>query len=324
MMTVSVVIATFNRARELACCLDQLRRQTFQPGDEVVVADNGSTDGTGALLARLAPKFPVPLRVVREARPGKSHAVAAAVSGCTADILAFTDDDVVVDDRWVARVHDIMEREPIDLIGGRVLPRFAARIPAWLVLKGERGFGRLASPLALLDYGETREALGPRTAIGANLIVRRAVFAAVGGYSPALGKLRGTLLSGEDHLLCERVQAAGYRAVYDPSVVVKHLVPADRLSVGYFLRWFFWSGVTHAALDAGREKGGTGRPRLRRYHVGEAARAAVTAALSAAGGGWSHAVAALTRLAFSAGYVWSSGRGHADSGPPTRRQAEAA
>ena len=322
-MTISVVIATFNRARELALCLDQLGRQHFRPGDEVVVADNGSTDGTSALLARLAPGFPVPLRAVREARPGKSHAVAAAVAGNTADVLAFTDDDVLVDDRWIARIHEIMERERIDLIGGRVLPRFAARVPDWLVLSGDRGFGRLASPLALLDYGNAREVLGPRTAIGANLVVRRSTFAAVGGYSTALGKLRGTLLSGEDHQLCERVQAAGYRAVYDPSLVVRHLVPADRLKVGYFVRWFFWSGVTHAALDAGRKEGGTAR-RLRRYHIAEAARAAGHAALSAARGGWSHAVAALTRLAFSSGYVWSSSRSPADRRAPGRRQPEAA
>ena len=97
----------------------------------------------------------------------------------------------------------------------------------------------------------------------------------------------------------------------------------DRLKVGYFVRWFFWSGVTHAALDAEREGGGTTR-RLRRYHAAEAARAAGHAALSAMGGGWSHAVAALTRLAFSSGYVWSYNRSPTDGGAPGRRQPEAA
>jgi glycosyltransferase involved in cell wall biosynthesis len=321
-MTVSVVIATYNRVRELAACLEQLRGQDFHPGDEVVVADNGSTDGTVALLTRVASRFPVALRVVVEARPGKSRAVAAALVHCTGDVLAFTDDDVLVDDEWIARIRETMGREAVDLIGGRVLPRFAARVPSWLVLSGPSGFSRLASPLALLDYGDARGDLGPRAAIGANLVIRRAVFTAVGGYDPSLGKRSGTLLSGEDHQLCERVQAAGYRAVYEPSLVVRHLVPADRLTVGYFLRWFFWSGVTHAALDSERDRA-AGSPRLRRYHAKQAAATAAVAALSAVRGGWVRAMELLTRMAFSAGYVWSCGRRPANS-RPARGQPEAA
>jgi len=322
-MTVSVVIATYNRAQELAACLEQLRRQDFSPGDEVVVADNGSSDGTSALLTRMASRFPVPLRAVSEPRPGKSRAVAAALAHCTGDVLAFTDDDVLVDDEWIPRVHEAGGREAADLIGGRVQPRFAARVPSWLALSGPRGFSRLASPLALLDYGDAREDLGPRAAIGANLVIRRSVFTAVGGYDPSLGKRRGTLLSGEDHQLCERVQAAGYRAVYEPSLVVRHLVPADRLTVGYFLRWFFWSGVTHAALDSERVEAAGRRPRLCGHHAKQVVVASAAAALSAARGGWSRSVELLTRVAFSAGYVWSSGRKPA-TGQPARRQPEAA
>ena len=147
-MTISVVIATYNRAGELAECLGQLRRQAFQRGDEVVVADNGSTDGTAPLLARATAAFPVPLRVVREERPGKSHAVAAALAGSRSDLLAFTDDDVLVADDWVATIHRTMERERLDLVGGRVLPRFAARVPDWLALReeGVRAAGFSAGP----------------------------------------------------------------------------------------------------------------------------------------------------------------------------------
>ena len=152
--------------------------------------------------------------------------------------------------------------------------------------------------------------------------MRRAVFDEVGGYPRALGKLRGTLLSGEDHQLCERTRAAGYRAVYEPSLVVRHLVPADRLTLRYFVRWFFWSGVTHAALDGEREGGA--RRRLRRYHARQSVLETGKVALAAASGAWPTAVEALTRLAFSAGYVWSSTRRPGAGGAPARRQPEAA
>src|SRR5438445_582224 len=88
-------------------------------------------------------------------------------------------------------------------------------------------YGPLASPLALLDYGSSTVDLGARTVIGANMAVRRSVFVQVGGFAPHLGKLRGTLLSGEDRELCRRVQAAGFRAVYCPAAGVRHWVPAD-------------------------------------------------------------------------------------------------
>jgi hypothetical protein len=110
-------------------------------------------------------------------------------------------------------------------------------------------YGRLAAPIALLNYGAAPLDLGPRTVLGANLAVRRGVLQQIGGFATDLGKLRGTLLSGEDHDLCRRVQAAGFRAVYAPSMRVEHWVPAERLRVAYFMRWFFWSGITNAALD---------------------------------------------------------------------------
>lgn len=304
-MPLSVVIATFNRAPLLRDSLECLSGQAYRPGDEVVVADNGSTDDTAAVLREAAARFPVPLQAVFEPRPGKSNAVARAVEAARGDLLAFTDDDVFVADDWVERIHAIFDQGDVDLVGGRVLPRFAARVPSWLKLSDGRGFNRLASPITLLDYGPQRQPLGRRAAPGGNLAVRRSVFEALGGFPRHLGKLRGTLLSGEDHLLSERVVASGYRAIFDPSMTVQHLVPASRLRFRYFLRWFFWSGVTHAVLDAGRPPAGeSGRP-LTRYHIGQAARTFGKAVLAALAGGWTTAASEATRTAFSAGYVWA-------------------
>jgi glycosyltransferase involved in cell wall biosynthesis len=305
-MTISVVIATYNRATLLSACLRALEGQAFEPGDEIVVADNGSTDDTPGVVDGAAQRFRVPVRLVREPRPGKSHALAAAVASCGADVLAFTDDDVLVAPDWVARIRDVMSTTAAALVGGKVLPLLQARVPDWLDLGSGRGFGPMGAPLALTDYGPSREVLGPRTAMAGNMAIRRAVFDAVGGFSGSLGKLRGTLLSGEDHHLSEQVQAAGHLALYEPAMVIRHLVPADRLRVGYFLRWFFWSGVTHARLDATRALRPAmllGVPRyLFRQLIGSAAMA-TGAALRA---GWSQAMFHATRAAFALGYLWSA------------------
>jgi len=107
----------------------------------------------------------------------------------------------------------------------------------------------MSSPLALLHYGDAQE-LGMRTAVGANMAVRRSVFQALGGFAAHLGKQRGTLLCGEDHDLSQRAVAAGYRCEYRPELRVRHWVPSERTRLRYFLRWFFWSGITNAVIEA--------------------------------------------------------------------------
>ncbi|PYR56975.1 MAG: hypothetical protein DMF91_20615 [Acidobacteria bacterium] len=245
---ISVIVATYNRAALLNECLDHLRRQHFEPGDELIVVDNGSTDDTFAVIRRHQCLSAVPLRHLEEATPGKSRALSRAIAVASGDLLAFTDDDVTVETDWLDAIRTAMADRDVALVGGPVEPRWECGAPAWLP-SHQDGYGRLAAPLALLDYGPRAADLGVRTVLGANLAVRREVVARVGGFAPHLGKLRGTLLSGEDHDFCRRVQAAGFRAAYCPEARVRHWVPANRVRPRYVLGWFFWSGITNAALD---------------------------------------------------------------------------
>jgi len=203
-------------------------------------------------------RFPVRLRHLTESRPGKSHAVAAAVAIATGDVLAFTDDDITVDPQWTTTIRRIMRDSGAALVGGPVLPRWEAVPPRWLRFESPE-FGRLAAPLGLLNYGPASIELGPRTVLGANMAIRRTSINKVGGFACHLGKLRGTLLSGEDHDLCQRVQAAGYKAMYYPELRVAHWVPVERMRARYSMSWFFWSGITHAVLDAAEPGSPTAR-----------------------------------------------------------------
>src|SRR5204862_7507701 len=93
-MRVSVLIATFNRARLLDECLEHLSRQPFVRGDEIIIVDNGSTDATPLVAARRQQSFAIPLNYLEESRPGKSIALARALEVANGDVLIFTDDDV--------------------------------------------------------------------------------------------------------------------------------------------------------------------------------------------------------------------------------------
>jgi GT2 family glycosyltransferase len=300
---VSVIVATYNRAALLDECLGHLGRQRFRAGDDVIIVDNGSTDETGAVVARHRSRFDVPLRLLYEPVPGKSRAIARALAGATGEILAFTDDDVNVDDRWLDAVRAAMVDPAVALMGGPVSPRWQPAVPQWIRRAPDR-YSRLCAPLALLDYGDRPADLGPRTALGANLAVRRQVFIEVGGYPPSLGKLRGTLLTGEDHELCRRVQAAGFRAIYVPGAVVRHLVTADRARVSYFLKWFFWSGVTHAIMDGTRaDRGVRTLAGLPLYLVRRAAVSCARALMGLLTWRWTSALDRAIDVAFAAGYA---------------------
>ena len=244
---VRVIVLNWNGRRWLDGCLTALRRQTFRDF-EVVLVDNGSTDDTASIIAKHRQTFPVPVLHLNEPRPGKTHALAKALAVATGDVLAFTDDDVNVEDTWIETIRAAMSEPEVALVGGPVAPRFERRPPRWLIFEGN-GYGRLASPLALVDYGPRDADLGARALLGANLAVRRDVLQRVGGFAPHLGKLRGTLLSGEDDEFCRRVQASGFRARYCCSARVWHWVPASRMRLSYFLNWFFWSGITNSVLD---------------------------------------------------------------------------
>lgn len=299
---VSVIIATYNRAALLDECLAHLRVQGFTHGDEVIVVDNGSTDGTADVVVRHQATWTTPLRLLHESRPGKSHAIAGGVAAASGDILVFTDDDVNVGDGWLDVLRHALADGPVALAGGPVVARWESAVPQWIRRARDR-HPRLGAPIALLDYGARSLDLGSRTLLGANLAVRRDVFTKVGGFPTHLGKLRGTLLSGEDHELCRRVQEAGFRAVYVPAAIVHHWVPANRARVSYFLKWFFWSGITHAIMD------GDGAPSRREiaglplYLVRRAAAAAAGVLAGIVIGNWTMALTRAIDMAFVAGYA---------------------
>jgi glucosyl-dolichyl phosphate glucuronosyltransferase len=246
---ISVLIATHNRASLLRLTLERLSTQAFYPGDEVIVVNNASTDDTADVIARAAQFFPVPLHARYDASPGKAAALNAVAQDAQGDIFALTDDDVLVAEDWIETIRRLFADPSMALVGGRVDPHWQQPAPAWLEVEQNGRYGLMSSPLALLHYGEVQE-LGHRTAVGANMAVRRSVFEALGRFAPHLGKKRGTLLGGEDHDLTQRAVAAGYRCEYRPELRVRHWVPAERMRLRYFLRWFFWSGISSAVIES--------------------------------------------------------------------------
>ena len=244
---VTVVIATRDRAELLKRTLAALGTQELEGIDlEVLIVDNGSTDRTREVVAEAAAIWPG-IVYLHEARPGKSHALNSALAHARGDLLLLTDDDVVPSKGWVQAFAQAFGETGADFGVGRIFPLWEVPPPRWM---SEALHGVLAIP----DGGARRQLLSKGVheeimPIGANMAVRRAVIERIGGWNPDLGKLGGTLRTGEDHEFALRMLAAGFTGVYEPTASVGHHVPASRLRLSYFARWFYDNGAIVAGLE---------------------------------------------------------------------------
>jgi glycosyltransferase involved in cell wall biosynthesis len=94
----SVVVPALNEAAVLADCLTALQRQTFRGGYEIIVVDNGSTDGTGAIAERFG------ARLISEPRRGVCFARQRGLSEARGEIVVSTDADTVTPPSWLERI----------------------------------------------------------------------------------------------------------------------------------------------------------------------------------------------------------------------------
>jgi GT2 family glycosyltransferase len=219
----SVVVATRERAGQLARALDSLLAQDH-PRFEIVVVDNAPvTSETRELIER---KYAERVRYVCEPVPGLAVAHNTGLAAARGEVVAFTDDDVVADPRWLTELTAPFAADPgLGCSTGLILP---ARLttPAQVLLESHGGFAKGFTPRT---YDPARppgdEPLFPFTAgrfgSGANMAFRTAVLRSVGGFDPATGA--GTAARGGDDLYgFVRVLAQGHRLRYTPSALVWH------------------------------------------------------------------------------------------------------
>lgn len=100
-MKFSVVIATKDRADFLADALDSLQSQVDAPPFEVIVVDNGSRDGTTALVRERARAVPFALHDAFVAEPNRGAARNVGIARATGEVVVFVDDDVVLPPRFL-------------------------------------------------------------------------------------------------------------------------------------------------------------------------------------------------------------------------------
>ena len=246
-MKASVVVCTRNRGAALAECLRSLAGQALVArGLEVVVVDNGSTDGTAQLLAAWAAEAGE-RTVVTEPVAGLSRARNRGIEASRGDVVLFLDDDAFAPRGWVAaHLAAYADRPEVVAVGGPVVLTWPDGRPAWLAPRLEHWF-------SALDLGDTAMEFprghGPH---GTNMSVRRAALIDAGGFSPRLGRRGRSLLSSEERDLFERVWARGGHIRYEPAALILHRMLAERITRRWLLRRGWAQGRSNARIRAGQ------------------------------------------------------------------------
>jgi len=229
----SVIVATRDGEETLGPCLDSLLRLDY--GDyEVIVVDSAPRgDGVRALVDERYGHDPR-VSYVREERPGVAMAHNAALEHAAGSILAFTDDDVVADPLWLARIAHAFEASPrVGCVTGLILPlELESQAQVWI--DDYWGFGKGFERHVFDGRRPAGQPLYPYTAgvfgSGANMAFTADALRDVGGFDPALGT-GSPALGGDDLAAFFDVIAAGYQLVYEPTAVVRHRHRPDYASL---------------------------------------------------------------------------------------------
>jgi glycosyltransferase involved in cell wall biosynthesis len=235
-MNLTVILCTYNRCQLLANALESVAVSTLSQSVkwEVLVVDNNSRDQTREVVQDFCDRYPGRFRYLFEPRPGKSFALNSGIRESRGEILAFMDDDVTVEPTWLQNLTAALDGDQWAGAGGRIVLRWPASLPNWLSVDGP--YAR--HPFPGFDQGhEARELIGPP--FGTNMAFRRKLFEKYGGFRTDLGPEPGSEIRAEDTEFGRRVVAAGERLRYEPSAVVYHPVPEDRIGKKFFLKWRF-------------------------------------------------------------------------------------
>jgi cellulose synthase/poly-beta-1,6-N-acetylglucosamine synthase-like glycosyltransferase len=205
-------------------CLDSLLALDY-PRYEIVVVDNApSTSATSDMIAAVYADQGV--RYLCERRRGLACAHNRGLQAATGKIVAFTDDDVVVDPHWLAAIAEGFEMtDGVGAVTGLIQPG-ELRTIAQLQLERHgayaKGFETKVFHLRDTSPADRRFPLATgQCGSGANMAFAAGCLRRLGGFDPALGA--GTSAKGGDDLAAFlRVIAAGYRLVYQPAAVVRH------------------------------------------------------------------------------------------------------
>lgn len=230
-LKISVLVPTLNRKGLLLKTLEALKNQ-LEPPCEIVVVDNGSSDGSAEAVCSLGLG-----RVVSEPVRGPAAARNRGITEAAGDIIAFLDDDAVPAPDWTAVMARFFEKTDAAGVGGPAIADWEGGAPPWYVASSKK----LRSYIGVFDLGNEVKRVESYYdfLIGANCAFRREVFDSGARFAHFVVGRPGT---SEDLEFSRRV-AATVPVYYLPEMKVFHYMAMRKYSPVYILATVFDCGL---------------------------------------------------------------------------------
>jgi GT2 family glycosyltransferase len=248
--TVSVVIPTHNNLSLLLECLDSLRKQDYpQESTEIIVVDNASTDRTGQVLTE---RFPHIKLVSLDTNTGFAAACNRGASAAKSDYLAFLNNDALADKSWLSALVGTLQEAGEDTVcaASRIMSRDGEQVEFDGASSNLFGAGRPSSVWGWPDMpAPPTRGSAILFASGGAMLIKRSVFLDVGGFDPSF------FAYFEDVDLGWRLWILGYRVVYAPDAMVRHIGGATGRRAGEHRRYVLWECNSLATVIKNYEHG---------------------------------------------------------------------
>lgn len=257
-MDISIIICTYNRCALLKKTLESIANVEIPQGLEwqVLVVDNNSSDGTKNIINSFAAQSRAAFKYIFEARQGKSFAVNRGIKESNGEIIAFLDDDVEVDKKWLKAVISAATQYPdVTGFGGKELLNWPIAKPSWVIVKGR--FKNIDGTIGgHRDCGESDEDFQKLNNLptGGNMFFRKKAFDEDNYFREDLGPIGQKMEYGEDAEFCRRLVEKGEKLFYISKAIVYHNIPVERINKKYFCRRRFDSACDEIRYRKGDKK----------------------------------------------------------------------
>jgi len=245
-MKISIILATYKRLTLLSGTLDSFcAMDTPLEEYEIIVVDNEGNEQTRDLVNSYSGSLNV--RYLCEKTPGKNHAILAALAIASGSLLIFTDDDVVVEKKWITEFLKASESYPdCSIFGGAIEPVFP---PGGLegrdYIDLDNIFFRSAFGMTAMDQQEGYCSVG--RIWGANMAVRKSVFDSGITFDPNIGPNGTDYAMGSESEFLRRADQHNHKAAFIPSCKVKHIILPEQLEEDWLLKRAYRNGRGKAA-----------------------------------------------------------------------------
>jgi glucosyl-dolichyl phosphate glucuronosyltransferase len=208
--------------------LDSFLKQSY-PKElyEIIVCDNNSSDSTKEVVEKYVDENPNIVKYMYEKRQGVHYARNSAAKESTADLLYFTDDDMIADVDLLVEIIKVFKLDPkVATVTGRVLPKFEVPPPKWVT--------ELCNN-ALLSLNDPKEELiiskDDCNVFSCHQAIKRNIFLEAGGYNPE--NTAGEWIGDGETGLNIKIKKLGFKFGYNGDSVIHHIIPQKRMTQSY-------------------------------------------------------------------------------------------